>query len=598
MGLRGERSCGLAPDNGPPPRPFLPEHISSLRCRWVGLLRTEELLINPLLARDSQLAGEAVPAGPLRFAFYGRCSTEDNQDPDTSRAWQRDIADNLVRGHGEIVQDYFDISESRSIPWIRRPQASRLLRAITNPNRGFDAVVVGEGGRCWYGAQFSDVAPRMEHFGVEIWTPEVGGRFEHDNSAHSLVMAVTGGMSENERRRVQERTRTAMAVQVAQTGRFQGGRPPYGYLLESQGAHPNPRKAAEGYTLRKLVPDPSAAPVVQWIFEQYLADVGVRAICRMLNDAGVPCPAAHDPTRNRHRRGLAWIPSTVGAIVRNSRYTGFEEWGKFRRIERLLDPDDPHLGKRRALEKSSTPPARSHEMTHEPLITTAQYLAAEKIWRRNAQVRQREGNQAPVHLLRRIVRCGGCERRMQLERRKGDLWYLRCRARDLTVSNDAHHPGNIMVRAERVVRLAIEAIDGALEGHTPLQVVTREPDQAALDTLEVERAELRQRHERLVTAYEHGLIPIDELTPRIAEIHDASTQIDRRIELAAIRLEPPEDAAEERLHHLRLARSMLNQLPQDATRVDDFRRALQDARVELVYHDGDQANVALTPRAD
>jgi hypothetical protein len=40
---------------------------------------------------DELLGVEAAPAldgtaGAL--AFYGRCSTEDNQDPETSRAWQ------------------------------------------------------------------------------------------------------------------------------------------------------------------------------------------------------------------------------------------------------------------------------------------------------------------------------------------------------------------------------------------------------------------------------------------------------------------------------------------------------------------------------
>jgi DNA invertase Pin-like site-specific DNA recombinase len=36
----------------------------------------------------------------LRFVFYGRVSTEDWQDPVTSRARQREQAEALVRGHG------------------------------------------------------------------------------------------------------------------------------------------------------------------------------------------------------------------------------------------------------------------------------------------------------------------------------------------------------------------------------------------------------------------------------------------------------------------------------------------------------------------
>ena len=47
--------------------------------------------------------------GGLRFAFYGRVSTEDWQDPVTSRARQRDQAAALVAGHGRIVAEFFDV---------------------------------------------------------------------------------------------------------------------------------------------------------------------------------------------------------------------------------------------------------------------------------------------------------------------------------------------------------------------------------------------------------------------------------------------------------------------------------------------------------
>src|ERR1700674_2936258 len=66
-------------------------------------------------------AGGPVP-GRLRFMFYGRVSTEDWQDPVTSRARQREQAGALVRGHGVIVDEFFDVGESRTVAWARRPQ--------------------------------------------------------------------------------------------------------------------------------------------------------------------------------------------------------------------------------------------------------------------------------------------------------------------------------------------------------------------------------------------------------------------------------------------------------------------------------------------
>jgi hypothetical protein len=50
--------------------------------------------------------------GRLRFAFCGRVSTEDWQDPVTSRARQLQQAVMLVAGHGVIVAEFFDTAES------------------------------------------------------------------------------------------------------------------------------------------------------------------------------------------------------------------------------------------------------------------------------------------------------------------------------------------------------------------------------------------------------------------------------------------------------------------------------------------------------
>ena len=60
--------------------------------------------------------------GCLRFIFYGRVSTEDWQDPVTSRARQLQQAVMLTAGHGVIVAESFDVGESRTLPWARRPR--------------------------------------------------------------------------------------------------------------------------------------------------------------------------------------------------------------------------------------------------------------------------------------------------------------------------------------------------------------------------------------------------------------------------------------------------------------------------------------------
>src|SRR5262245_7225409 len=87
--------------------------------------------------------GRAAPVG-LRFAFYGRVSTRDYQDSVSSRRWQLDVATELIAGRGRIVVEFFDVGYTRELSWVQRPQAAALLAALADPDRGFDAVVVGE----------------------------------------------------------------------------------------------------------------------------------------------------------------------------------------------------------------------------------------------------------------------------------------------------------------------------------------------------------------------------------------------------------------------------------------------------------------------
>jgi site-specific DNA recombinase len=215
----------------------------------------------------------------MKFAFYGRVSTEDQQDPEASRAWQLARATALIEpAGGEIIREFFDVGLSRSLPWKRRPQASRLLAAIRDRRRGFEAVVIGEPQRAFYGNQFSLTFPLFEHYGVQLWVPEVGGAIDAGSDAHDLVMALYGGMSKGERNRIKIRVRSAMSAQAATEGRYLGGRPPYGYRLADAGPHPNPSKALDGRRLHRLEPDPVTAPVVRRIFREYLAGRGLLAI--------------------------------------------------------------------------------------------------------------------------------------------------------------------------------------------------------------------------------------------------------------------------------------------------------------------------------
>ena len=123
--------------------------------------------------RTRRRRAEEPSRGTLRFAFYGRVSTEDHQDPVTSRARQQIRPRTLVAGQGRIVAEFFDIGQSRTLAWARRPQAAALVAALADPDRGWDAIVIGEYERAFYGDQYASMAPLFEHYGIQLWTPEV-----------------------------------------------------------------------------------------------------------------------------------------------------------------------------------------------------------------------------------------------------------------------------------------------------------------------------------------------------------------------------------------------------------------------------------------
>lgn len=401
---------------------------------------------------------------PIPFGFAGRVSTEDNQDPEASRNWQLSRARALIEPVGGIiVAEYFDIGQSRSLPWSRRPRAAELLAALADPDRGFGAVVIGEPQRAFYGNQYGLTMPVFTHYGVQLWVPEVGGPIDPDSEAHDLIMSVFGGMSKGERNRIKIRVRAAMASQAKIEGRYLGGRPPYGYRLVDAGPHPNPAKAADGKRLYRLEPDPVTAPVVIRIFAEYLAGRGLFAIAEGLTRDGIPSPSQYDPARNRHRSGQGWSKAAVRAILSNPRYTGRQVWNRQRKEEVLLDVHEVALGYETKMRWNDPGTwVWSDTVAHEPLVSVEDFEAAQLIRADGGRGRagQREARLRVIHpyVLRGLIYCGICGRKMQAQHNNQRTYY-RCRyAKEYALASHVQHPVNVYIREEQL----LPAVDGWL----------------------------------------------------------------------------------------------------------------------------------------
>lgn len=141
---------------------------------------------------------QAIDGHGLRFAFYRRMSTLEFQDRTTSWGWQQEVAEETIRGHGVIVAAYFDEGFSRRLPWSERAAAAQLMAAAEHPNRSFDAVVIGEYERAFYGDQFNAVVTTLRAHGIQLWLPETNGPVNLDDPVHQALMLLLGSQARRE----------------------------------------------------------------------------------------------------------------------------------------------------------------------------------------------------------------------------------------------------------------------------------------------------------------------------------------------------------------------------------------------------------------
>ena len=131
----------------------------------------------------------------LRLAFYGRTSTLDFQNRASSQAWQREVAECVVFGRGVIVAEFFDAGFSRRLLWTERPEAAALLAALADPDREFDAIVVGEYERAFFGDQLQHLLPLFHRHGVQLWLPETAGPLDLADPTHRALLLMLAAQS-------------------------------------------------------------------------------------------------------------------------------------------------------------------------------------------------------------------------------------------------------------------------------------------------------------------------------------------------------------------------------------------------------------------
>jgi site-specific DNA recombinase len=445
-----------------------------------------------------------------RFAWYGRLSTKDKQDPTISFPSQREACERKTAElGGRIVCDFTDQETGRRDD---REAWSELVReARDRDTRRFDSVVIYSTSRLardlFHALAFERELARA---GVEVYYAIAAG--DQTSPEGRLMRHMFQALDQFEVEKLGREVRRGQTENTRQ-GYRNGGRAPYGYRLRRE-AHPDPRRARAGDHKSRLEPDPEQAPVIVEIFERYLAGWGFKEITNHLNRAGGPPPPVHvDEQRNTAGK---WSKSTVRGILENPVYTGRLYWNR-------LDFRQVKLGEGPLIRRPEEEWIQA-ELRHQALIPDDWFARTEANMtsRRTCQSSPRRRPARHFYMLRGVVQCatGHNALRMQGKTRKGNTYYA-CGYRIAYGDNAAEALGHGKWQYIREDRLT-DCIDHFFKTYVfgPNAVAHFRSQHAALaptlndkSTEQRERAvrslaDLDQRIARQIAAIESGVDPV------------------------------------------------------------------------------------------
>jgi DNA invertase Pin-like site-specific DNA recombinase len=338
----------------------------------------------------------------LRFAWYGRLSTDELQQPQLAFPSQKTACEKRIQGLGRIVSEFTDIQSGRSDD---RAGIESLLDEASGPDRRFDAVVTYKAERF---ARRMVLAlayeEELRRAGVPIYVSDEAG--EPGRPTSVLTRRIKQAVGEWYVLELVEESQRGMKENTRQ-GFNTGGAAPYGYRKRFL-LNPSRTMAERGRHKVLLEPDPERAPTVEGIFSEFVfGGKGIRAIADDLNRESVASP-----------RGDGWKASSILSILDNPKYTGYQVWNRHRRKTggNRLNPEEEWVW--------------SDRPAHPPIISLEVWRAAwdkrrtpATDWRR----RPRSGEAARP--LRGLVLCP-CGRRMAAVHRPRTrtpaVWYWEC----------------------------------------------------------------------------------------------------------------------------------------------------------------------------
>jgi site-specific DNA recombinase len=144
----------------------------------------------------------------------------------------------------------------------------------------------------------------------------------------------------------------------------------------------------------------------------------------------------------------------IRTILINPRYTGRQVWNKQRKREILIDVHDVALGhETKQVWNPKDAWVWSNDIVNPQIIDDETFTAAQNLLaaRGHGQTSHKPHRRRHPYVLRGVLFCGICQRRMQGQQNHGAPYY-RCRfPEEYALANQIHHPRNVYLREDALL---------------------------------------------------------------------------------------------------------------------------------------------------
>jgi site-specific DNA recombinase len=339
-----------------------------------------------------------------------------------------------------------------------------------------------------------------------------------------LVVQFQGMIAEYERAQIAERSRRGKRHKAREGVVNVLGGAPYGYRYV--------KKTDTSAAYYQVIE--SEAGVVRLVFQMYTQEhLNIRAIARSLNERGIP-------TRTGKTR---WERSTVWGLLRNPAYQGKACYGKteLRPRQRITRPLRQRNGMpNRNSANHERPRSEWIEVPVPPLVSEEIFALAQEQLAKNKHHSLRRTIE-PTLLQGMLVcqRCGYALYRTSTRTSQRKLYYYRCFGSDAYRQLKGPLCTNRPIRQDYLDQFVWDQIIHLLEDDTLMQAEidrrketarNADPRRQRQDALSRERVRLGNNVERLITAYQEGLISLLQLRERMPELTKKSKAVEAELQ--------------------------------------------------------------------